>query len=106
MPKGEKAPKPAARERYTATQRDKAQRLYFKGLSVVEIADLLNVKLPTVKRWRAAGKWKLLKEVTVINKRTEAIRLKKEGYKKKDIARKLEIGLSTVWRYLKDEKAD
>ena len=105
MPKGEKNPKPATRKRYTAAQRERAQRLYFKGLSVSEIADLLNVELPTVKKWRANGKWKLLKEVTIIDKRAEAIRLKKEGVRKKDIARKLEISLSTVFRYLHDEKA-
>ena len=101
MSKGEKKPKPATRNRYTAAQKEKAQRLYFKGLTVAEISELLNVELPTVKKWRSTGKWKLLKEVTVINKREEAKKMKQAGIKSVDIARKLEISVKTVWRYTK-----
>lgn len=98
MAKGEKN----TRKRYTAAQKERAQKLYMKSVSVTEIAELLNIELPTVKKWRAAGKWQKIREITVINKPAETIRLFKAGNKQKDIAKLLDISLSTVYRTLKN----
>ncbi len=95
-----------SRNKYTAAQKEKAQHLYMKSISVVEIAELLNINVATVKRWRALGKWKKVKEITVINKRDEAKKLRKAGFKKIEIAKKLEIGVTTVYRYLKENEKE
>lgn len=100
MAKGEKTKQKAVRNHYSEEQKAKAQKLYFKGLSVVEIADLLNIEFATVKKWRSVGKWVFIKENTIINKKAEAIRLNKEGFRKNEIAKKLNLSTATIYRYL------
>jgi uncharacterized protein YjcR len=87
------------RQKHNAETRDKARKMYLRGLYLTEISVLCNVPLRTLEKWQTAEKWTLLTNTPEIKRR--AYELSKGGRTYRQIAELLKINTVTVWRYIK-----
>ena len=87
------------RTQHTAETKDKARKMYLRGLYLTEISVLLSVPVRTLEKWQTAEKWTLLKDCPEIKRR--AYELSKAGRTYKEVADLLKINSVTVWRYIK-----
>lgn len=91
------------RNKYTADQKETAQRYYLMGLNMQDISKLLgNCSVRTLEKWQLAGKWTELKQPKAI--KTRAKELHESGRTYDQIAEILQISRVTVWRYIKSVK--
>jgi hypothetical protein len=91
-----------ARKIHTADTRERARKMYLRGLYLTEISVLLSVPLRTLEKWQTVEQWTALKELPEIKKR--AFDLARAGKTHKEIAELLKINVVTVWRYIKAYK--
>lgn len=99
-----KQAEPTKRIRYTYGQKATARKYYLMGLTVPEIAKLMDVPPRTVEKWQYTEKWTAIKEARPIKHRAHD--LHKAGKTYTQIAEILNVSYTTVWRYLVAAKAD
>jgi len=94
-----------ARVKHSAETKEKARKMYLRGLYLTEISVLCGVPLRTLEKWQTLEKWTLLKDTPEIKRRV--YELKKGGRTYNEISDLLKISRVTIYRYIKaieDEK--
>lgn len=103
--KSKKQKQVKTRNNYTADHREKALKYYLMGLSLSEIGKLLDgVPVRTLEKWQISGKWTTLKDTE--NIKVRALQLHESGKTYQEVADILQVNRVTVWRYIKQAKAE
>lgn len=91
------------RNKYNLEHREKARKYYLMGLNLHEISKLLDgCPVRTIEKWQQAEKWTEQKKPDNIKFRVKE--LFDNGKTYQEISNLLQIGYTSVWRYLKEAR--
>jgi transposase len=89
---------------HAETTRKDAARFYLLGLSLAEIAKQTDVPIRTLERWQKDDCWTDLRNSEPL--KDKVCELHENGLTKQDIADKLNLSYTTVFRYIKAQESE